>query len=333
MPTTKGIMGYMKLSGSGVTSPVTDGLRVSSFDLKASQDVSAMDTIDNNYDYTAYRYGPVRVEGGVGFPVPVADGFFKSIVKFAAERNGSSLGGGQGSGNLLTTGATIEAQYDHTIGYQYKECKPNNLSVSISAEEALDFNLSFIGTRREIINSGPVLTRTSPERMLTWNDISIVGGGGAGGGIAPTPWATGSGTANPNASGQIRTFSFELNNNLTAFFGLNGSIFVQAENIVAGKREVTGSMEMAWNGSGLANFAYSANTNTNFCTSVQEITMNVTNKASGASTTVPLVFLGVIFNMEDISMTNDFFMGTQTWRAYGDDANGYKALTLDGVTL
>jgi hypothetical protein len=332
MPTTKGIMGYMRLSGGGVTSPVSDGLRVTSFDLKASQDVSAMETIDNNYDYTAYRYGPVRVEGSVGFPVPVADDFFSGVVKFAAERDGSSSPtGGSGSGNLLTTGATVEAQYDHTIGYQFKECKPNTLSVSIAAEEALDFSLSFIGTSREVISSSPKLTRISPERMLTWNDIAIVGGGGTAGGIAPNPWDT---TTFTDAPGQIRNFSFEINNNLTAFFGLNGKIFVQANNIVAGKREITGSMEIAWNGSGLSNFAYLANTNTAFCTSVQEITMEITSKgAGGSAVTVPLVFLGVIFNMEDISMTNDFFMGTQTWRAYGDEARGYKALLLDGATL
>ena len=112
MPTTKGIMGFVQLPAPGL--PSGGQLRVSSFTLKASQDVSAMETIDNNYDYTAYRYGPVRVEGDVGFPVPVDGDFFSSILKFAAERNGSTGGGGSGTGDLLTAGVDVSAR---SVGY------------------------------------------------------------------------------------------------------------------------------------------------------------------------------------------------------------------------
>ena len=328
MPTTKGIMGFVKLGGVGL--PNNGELRVSSFTLKAAQDISAMETIDNNYDYTAYRYGPVRIEGEIGFPVPVGGAFFEEIVKFVAKRDGSAGAGGSGSGNLSTPGVAIEAAYDHAFRATFRDCKPNTLSVSIAAEEALDFSISFIGTDRVWGAGLPSLTRLSPERVLTWNDIIISAGASTGGGgVAPSPWVAG-----PDQSAQVRNFSFEINNNLTAFFGLNGDIFVVGSNIIAGKREITGSMEIAWNGSLLQDFAYSANTNTAFCSSAQEITMAVTNKDSGGgANTVPVEFLGVIFNMEDISLTNDFFMGTQTWRAYGDSTNNYKALTLDGTTL
>jgi len=310
MPTTKGIMGFLRLGTLGGTGD----LRVSSMGLKASQEISAMDTIDNNYDYTAYRYGPIRVEGDVGFPVPVRGDFFESIIKLAAERDATS-------GRLNAPPFDVEAKYDHTIGATYRECKVNTLSVTIDAEEALDFSYSLIGTDRQW-SASPALTRISPERMLTWDLCAISSGG--------TSSSVGNAIATITPA-QVKNFSFEINNNLSAFFGLDGNIFVQSNNIVAGKREVSGSIEVSWNGSSLENHAYLVNQNTSKITSKQEIIMNVSRMSTSTTSTVSdlVRFNGVIFNMEDISMTNDFFMGTQTWRAYGDEDRSYKAISFN----
>lgn len=311
MATTKGIMGYVDLGGG------VGKLRVSSLGLRASQELSPMDTIDAAYDNTAYRLGPVRIEGDMSFPIPVLNNKWLSIMKLGIERNSIT-------GQLQNKNITVDASYDHLIGYRYEECSVNTMSVSIASEEALEVTMNLIGTKRIPSTKVPI-SGNAPERVLTWNEVQITSGGSM----------TGSGTSTGGAvvSDQVRNFSFEVNNNNTVFFALKDTIFALKDNIVAGKREVTGSMEAAWNGGGLANFAYTVNADNgkNYCQSDLWIQMDLTANC-GASSALPAIkFWGILYNMEEISMTNDFFMGTQTWRAYGNDSNEYKAISLGGV--
>jgi len=315
MPTTKGIMGFASLDGDSTVA----GLRVTSLGLRASQEVSAMETIDSVYDYTAYRLGPVRVEGDITFPVPVLNNKIIDIIRTAMERNTST-------GQMAKKDITVTANYDHVVHYIYSECSVNTMSFSVNSEEAVEITMNLLGTSR-IGGSRKSLATTaakSPERVLTWNEIDVGSGGAmSGGGVDP---------GQSVVSEQVRNFSFEVNNNNTVFFGLNGEIFAQKNNIVAGKREITGSMEIAWNGGGLQNYAYTVNASNGpeFCESNVYITMDML--ANCGTTTLPQAkFWGVIFNMEEISMTNDFFMGTQTWRAYGSENNSYKAFSLGGT--
>lgn len=329
MPVTKGVMGFVDFGsawglGSGQ-------IRVTSAGLKAAQDISAMETIDSQYDFTAYRLGPVRVEGDVAFPVPATSGMMENIIRKAGERHNST---GATNGQLVNKG-DVTVFYDTVIGYKYEDCKINTMSINIASENAVEATWALIGTKRTT-GTRPVLQRTSPERVLTWNDVSVSSGE-----LNALP---GSSAASLNAE-QVTTFSFELNNNLTAFFGLNGKIFVAPDNIVAGKREITGSIEAAWNGSGLENYAYALNAGiesasfggVNRCSSNDKLfatfnkcTGGESGDASGSSSTEFNVrFNGVVFNMEDISVTNDFFKGTQTWRAYGEKfGNRYSAISI-----
>ena len=283
-----------------------------------------METIDNAYDFTAYRLGPIKVEGDVTFPVPLANDYFSKIVQVGCRRDNTT-------GGLLTKNIKISAFYDNSIGYEYNDCSVNTFSVNVTSEEALEFTMNVIGTGRKPISGGMgagiKISNPSPERVLTWDGIGITAGSFASGGASTWDVAT----MGAVQGGQVKTFSFEVNNNTTGFFGLNKKIFIQKENIIAGKREVTGSMEVAWNGSKLENVAYKANTqddgNKIYCGTDQYIQMEV---ATGCGTPESsfLKFVGVIFNMEDISMSNDFFMGTQTWKAYGAKTNGYRSMIL-----
>ena len=320
MPVTKGIMGFVDL-GTAVGAGVK--LRVESAGLRAVQDITAMETIDSKYDYTAYRLGPVRIEGDISFPVPATSGVMSSVVKAAALRNSTT-------GQLATLPTDVIICYDDSIIYKYEKCRINTMSVTVNSEEAIGVTWSLIGTQRTTEATVSLHPQTSPERVLTWNDATIsMANLNAVGSTVPTFVAA-----------NVKNFSFEINNNLTAFYGLNGSIYTVVNNIVAGKREVSGTIEAAWNGSGLQNYAYSQNTNAQRCSSNDRIKLDLTKcvggesgTPTGSTTGLAVYFNGVIFNMEDISVTNDFFMGTQAWRAYGASGTDYKALTVDGTDM
>jgi len=313
MATTKGIMGWVDLGGAAGL----NGLRVTSCGLKASQEVSTMDTIDSAYDYTAYRLGPVRIEGDLAFPIPVKNNKWDTLLEIAAKRDPLQ-------GTLLTNNIDVTAAYDHQIAYRYGSCSVNTYSVSISSEEAVEATMNVIGTEREPVGKVSI-AEPSPERVLTWNEVEV----NAAGGMTPTgPSVT------SFKSDQVKNFSFEINNNTSVFFALNKSIFAVQKNIVAGKREVTGSIEISWNESGLANHAYLANAKNgkDNCGSDQYITVDLVGNC-GASSPAQVKFWGIVYNMEEISLTNDFFMGTQTWRAYGHSGNSYKAISLGGTAI
>jgi hypothetical protein len=284
MATTKGIMGFVNLPGA--VGPV----RTTSFGLKAMQDIQSMDTIDATWDYTAYRYGPIRVEGDVSLPIPAGANILFKVLDFVSQRNPTT-------GRLQNDGE-VTAAYDHTLAYRYLGCQANTASFSISAEEAIDLSVGFIGASRDA-GSVNINADKQPKRVLTWDDVTFSAD-------------IGSGQVSGDTSCRVRTFNFEINNNVSAYYGLCGDLFTIPSNIVAGKREVSGSFEASW-GEGLPfqNYAYQTNSRGDD-TTTDSLTIDVRNNG-------PVNFLGVIFNMEDISVTNDFFVGTQAWRAYGTD--------------
>jgi len=317
MPTTKGIMGFVKLTGAGALGKI----RVTSLGLRASQEISAMETIDSVYDYTAYRLGPVRVEGDIAFPIPVLSNQWNAIITAGAERNNTT-------GQMANKTIMVEANYDHNIKYKYENCSVNTMAVSVNSEEAVEVTMNLLGTKRSTAGRQTIAS-TSPERVLTWNEVTVTTGGSmAGSSTSRVPEIP---------SSQVRNFSFEVNNNNTVFFGLGGEIVAVVNNIVAGKREVTGSMEIAWNqdGLGLQDFDYNVNAENgpDYCSSNLWINMAIDSNCSSSSSPKPLKFHGVMYNMEEISMTNDFFMGTQTWKAYGEEGNSYRAMSLDGTSI
>jgi hypothetical protein len=286
MAITKGIMGFVRLPGAGL-------VRVTSFGLKATQEIQSMDTVDATWDYTAYRYGPIKVEGDVALPIPSGENILLDVLDFVSKRSPNT--------GRLTNAGPIEAAYDHTLAYRYTGCQANTASFSIQAEEAIDLGIGFIGAAREI--GSVAIDKTSsffqPRRVLTWDDVTF------GGNI-------GDESATIADSCQVRSFNFEINNNVTAFYGLCGDLFTIPENIVAGKREVSGTFEAAWGGGFLfQNYAYQTNSRGDD-TTTDELSLDV--RGNGI-----VRFPGVIFNMEEINITNDFFVGTQSWRAYGTD--------------
>jgi len=288
MATTKGIMGLARFNGRTI--------RVTSLTLKAVQDISPSGTVDGIYDHTAYVLGPIKIEGDISFPVPATDDTFNEVMRVAVLRDDTT-------GTLLTRNIRVDAKYDFAIGYAYTDCQVDRLSVNVASEAAIEFTMSLIGVER--INGTASKDYVAPARILAWNDVAITG----------SPAIT---------SEQVRNFTFEVANNTSTFYGLDGRILTNPVNIVAGKRDVTGTIEIAWNGGGLEDYAYLVNQQV--CRETTDfIDFDLTN-CSGTSG--GLTFLGIIFDMEDISMTNDFFMGSQNWRAYGDDGNGYRAIIV-----
>lgn len=311
MPVTKGMMGFLNLGGN---QPNIGPLRVTSCGLKAAQEVSAMDTIDGTYDFTAYRLGPVKIEGDVEFPIPSGYDYLLKVLTAGAKRNAQT-------GLMINDNIDIDARYDYTTSYRYTGCQVNTMSFSVASEEAVSVTMNLIGLARVAGVVAPP-NYPSPQRVLTWNEVnvsSLIDGAYSKGGVTTI-----------NAP-QIRNFQFEVNNNITPFFGLGGGVNgIFASLLAAGKREITGSMEIAWTGSGMEDYAYMKNVGTSssgggmrLCTTTDTLSMSVTSACAGGSPTPSGArFYGIVYNMEDISMTNDFFIGTQSWRAYGVPGHG-----------
>jgi hypothetical protein len=343
MPTTKGIMGALNL-GAGSGDPEPKFIRITSFGMKATQTLETMDTIDGVYDRTAWRVTPLSVEGDIAFPLPAnKEGKttattppFEQLLEFAAARQdvlAGNPGGSTANAGDLINSRELLADYDNTVSYKYTGCKCNTFSMSVAAEEAVEFSMNMIGSDRQLQTDFTHIDRLSPERMLTWNDVEVIGERETG--ALPTS-LTNLGSLVFDSS-QIRNFSFEINNNVTKFFALDGGVIAKPGNIIAGKREVTGSIEAAWNG--FVDTAAVTGSVPATLDNIQQFNRDVTNTTShnqikvfisnsgtlatpSGTNSTGIAFAGVVYDIEDISMTNDFFMGTIGWKAMGRNIAG-----------
>jgi hypothetical protein len=182
----------------------------------------------------------------------------------------------------------------------------------------------------------------SPARVLTWNDVTISGVAGC---------ATGDSLLDKLfGSAQVREFSFEINNNAERYYSLNGRLFPIDINV--SKREITGSLTLLGLQERLR--ARAEGQQDNF-TRKDEIRMmffvgdeavsGIGNAAVGESrdwfaiTDSPIgntennadpffwkKFTGVIFRIEEMTLSNEVFETTVGWLAMGNDQQGYLAI-------
>jgi len=89
---------------------------------------------------------------------------------------------------------------------------------------------------------------------------------------------------------------------------MNGNLY--ATNTFAGKRQVSGSIEAAFTG-----FFSSSDPATWLATAPLTTTTNLTMALASNNN---VVFKGVVYDVEDISLSTDFFTGSVAWKAYGD---------------
>lgn len=361
-----GWVGYAIMRSAKLQNTAGTILRVTSADINLSQEITMPDVIDGRIDKTVYQMGPKIVEGTLAMPI-VADvnPNFTSPPGCATKED--LQGGTAGSilkslwcwtvargnhGRLLFDDVDLDIRYANHAAFTFGRAVVNTLSMSVAQGEPMNWEVSIIGRARSDnkalggTNEPPISDFLSPARVLTWNDVTVSGivGCGSAGFPASSPlWY----------SNQITEFNLEINNNADRFYSLNGSLYPIDVNV--GKREVTGSLTLMGLQDKLRKLA---TTNQDRFTEKNEIHFGVfigddMANADGLSfksrdynpgtgtwgvggdARTPIfakALTGVVFRIEEMSMTNELFTTTVNFLALANDQTNYEALiSTDGA--
>ena len=318
-------------------------LRVTSADLKLSQDITTPDVIDGRIDRTVYQLGPKVVEGNLSMPV-IADvdptNFTGGCVSTADLRAATEANlldvlwfwtnSRTPQGRLLYSDAEMVFRYANHAAFRYDQCAVNTFALTVTHSEPVSLDLSIIGSKRTQAtdpvndNDFDITPFLSPARILTWNDITVNGIGGCD-------------NQDLFGSAQVREFTFEINNNVERFYSLNGRLFPVDINV--SKREITGSLTMM----GLADRlrARAEEQQDNFTRKDEVRIMAFIGEEQiaaprdwnvAAGTTAPGTpifakrFTGVIFQIEEMGLSNDVYETTVNWLALGNDQENFAAI-------
>lgn len=346
-----GWVGFLKLRIPSLSA--NNILRVTSADINLSQEITMPDVIDGRIDRTVYQMGPKIVEGSISMPV-IADidpNSFSGCPDVSDLNDASGVAGSllnnvwcwataRGpQGRLLYNDASLEIRYANHAAFTFDAAIVNTLSMSVAQSDAVTFDISLIGRGRTPSpdpagiggSPTPLIERfLSPARILTWNDVTVNGVGGC---------------SNPDDlffSNQVREFNMEINNNADRFYSLNGSLFPVDINV--GKREISGSITLLGLQDRLRQLGES---NQERFTEKNELRIafyigddrfngvNFTPRdwTSALGTNVPsdAIFgkrlTSVVFQIEEMSMTNEVFETTVNWVALGNDQEGFEAIS------
>lgn len=343
-----GWVGFAKLT-IPVLDPTGTILRVTSADINLSQEITTPDVIDGRIDRTVYQLGPKIVQGSISMPV-IAD-VDPAIGSPAGCVTTQQLTSGSASslldniwcwatarsphGRLQYADASLDIRYANHAAFHFDKCIANTLGMSVTNTDVITFDIDVIGRSRtpaseffqdDVFTQPQVTDFLAPARVLTWNDITITGVGGCD-------------DAFLFGSAQVREFSFEIANNADWYYSLNGQLFPVDINV--SKREITGSIKLM----GLQDaLRLRAENQQREFTRKDEIRMMIfigdeatssrdwigtqnTPQAAGHSPIFWKKFTGVIFQIEEMSLTNDVFETDVNWLALGNDQENYLAIS------
>lgn len=348
------IMRSNKLAASNI-------LRVTSADINLSQEITLPDVIDGRIDKTVYQLGPKIVEGSLSLPI-VADVEDPDLFSIGGEggcptpadlTDPSGVAGGvlanlwcwataRGNhGRLLFDDMQLDVRYANHSAFTFDSAVVNSLGFTVTQQEAVSFDVNVIARSRIRPNNPlaePEITEfLSPARVLTWNDFTVNGVRGCYGGEGQDLFY----------SNQVQEFTMEINNNADRYFSMQGSLFPMDINV--GKREVTGSVTLM----GLQNrLRELAESNQDRFTEKNEIRFGFFIGNDTAPTTVvpgvrpsfesrdwraglpswpvdPIFgrrLTGVVFQIEEMSLTNELYTTTVNWMALANDQFNYEAI-------
>ncbi len=347
------IMRSNKLAASNI-------LRVTSADINLSQEITMPDVIDGRIDKTVYQLGPKLVGGSLSLPI-VADVDDPGLFCIGSEcgcPNVSDLTTAGGilnnlwcwatargnHGRLLFDDMQLDIRYANHSAFTFDSAVVNTLGFSVAQGDAVNFDVDVIARTRVRPNdplAEPEISEfLSPARVLTWNDFTVNGVQGC----------FGSGGNDLFYSNQVQEFSLEINNNADRFYSMQGSLFPMDINV--GKREVTGSFTLM----GLQNrLRQLSETNQDRFTEKNEIRFAFfigedtlpdviipgqrpsfdSRDWRAALPTWPVdpIFgrrlAGVVFQIEEMSLTNELYTTTVNYLALANDNFNYEAIADD----
>jgi hypothetical protein len=253
---------------------------------------------------------------------------------------------------MLYDDTQMVIRYANHAAFLFDRVLVNIFGVTITQSDMITMDIGVIGrSRAPFVNPylhnsqvqgaayttgyADIVDFLSPARVLTWNDAWV---------YSKSDWGcSGSSDNFLFRSGQVREFSFEINNNADRFFSLNGSLFPMDINV--GKREITGTVKLM----GLADKLHQrAATNQDRFTSKDCIFLSlyigrdtfntaydppfetsVRNWDDGNTNDGAIWrkrFDGVIYQIEEMSLSNELYETTANWFALASDSNeNYEA--------
>ena len=331
-PAYMGFVGFVRFIGGELDGQI---VRVTSADLSLKQEITRPDVIDSRYDRSVYQLGPRVIEGTLAFPAlygfPDGGGnMLLETYKLAAYRDATS-------GVLLKSTFDVKyAQNDNPnhSEFRYTDNVMNTWQMSVAAEESVNRTLGVIGTdriqRAHLVETGllsddmdpPTLAQMPVTRVVTWNDAVFQ--------IYRNPAHTNHTTGRlsvppaPNAlidRDYIRSFEVNINNNVQRFYTLNGLLVPQ--DIAPTKRDVNGNAVLMGRHESLGDLAF---TNDQFCNEVTEIRFGYDSSIPETEETCQGKFIvrlpNVVFEIEEIALTNDLFESTVAWHSLVNAASG-----------
>lgn len=351
-----GWVGYVNLKVPPLTPQAGQILRVTSADINLKQDITTPNVIDGRIDKTVYQLGPKIIEGNLSLPV-IADvdpGEFSGGCVNAEDLRSGTAGtllntlwcwttARSSHGRLQWTG-DLDIRYANHAAFTFTKAVVNTLSMSVKQSDVVTFDLNVIGAARNRtiapFDEPKISDFLSPARVLTWNDVTISGVGGCGsGGLSDALFE----------SAQLREFNAEINNNAERYYSLNGRLFPIDINV--SKREVTGSMTLLGLQDRLRERAEAQQNNFTRkdeirmmffvgdeavsgvglnATTVSRDWFQLTDTPVTQNGAVPFFwkkFTGVIFKIEEMSLTNDVYETKVGWLALANDEEGFQSLT------
>ncbi len=295
-PAYMGYVGFVNVDGNII--------RATSADIKLSQEITKPDVVDGRIDRTVYGLGPQEVGGSIAFPA-IYDNVGGTTT---VENLWNKVCTRTEIGNLLSFPITIKYAQTGTYNsstFAYDNCVANSLQFSVSQSDNMNISMDVIGltrTAQSILPAdypgAPQPEATDNSRVVTWADSRIeVNAGGR-------PIGLGG-----QVGGQfIRSFEVNVANNVERFYTLNKALFAQA--IAPTKRDVSGNIVFIGRLDGLAQLAL---TNENYAYEDTDIRFGF--KPSIGSTEFIRKLPNCIFQIEEMSITNNLFETTMQWHS------------------
>jgi hypothetical protein len=283
-------------------------VRITSAPIKAAQEITTPDPVSNVPEQPMWHVGPVRVEGTISLPL-VSDLGMRTLLESAIVKRNKRLVPGE---IRLVFPATSLSRGEVR---RFQNCVTNRLTMSSSAGDRVDLELSVLGENLLDAAGMPLLTPPDEalllpfgmSRVITWEAVQI---------------------SAPGDACLIRDFSIELDNNCSHNFTFQvpeeDARYVGARSITTGRRAVSGSL--TYLGSSPAQQRALSNLVREGAAAIGEeggsdlgiaIAPSYTDADESELFRVNITAHNVIYEWQDIDLTPDVVVSTTPWRAHG----------------
>lgn len=313
-PAYMGFVGYVQVKAAtdGFISGIPANgftVRATSADIRMTQEITKPDVVDSRYDRTVYQLGPKLVDGSLTYPALYDENAsFETMFRLAATRHATT--------GLLSP-VDLYVKYTTGVSMYYQGCIVNTWQFSVAQSDVVNCTIDVMGLKRESIDmtapgraswdtvcSDNVTGGVSTTRIVTWADARV---------------ELNVGTLAMITGQYIRSFEANINNDAERFYTLNTQLSPQA--VAPRKREVTGQVVLLGRNETLASRALN---NENECYEDSSIQFGFTGHTSSTCDPTPFSVLitNVVYEIEEMALTNDLFETTVRWHAFPSAGTG-----------